>query len=78
MVANENSVDVQTLESVFIDSVAIEMGYVIGAIENRIQNATLAALDKKIPESNQLAVRSMIASSEVDAASVSENPEHGE
>ena len=54
------------------------MGNIVDTVEDRIQNATLTAIDSIIAPKIELAIRSMNASSRRDATSVTANSERGE
>ena len=68
----------QTLQKWFKERVHREKGIVVVTVEDRIQNAILTKIDNLITAWVELAVRSMIASSGLDAASVPANSERGE
>ena len=78
LVANENLVNVRTLERCFIERTDREMGNIDDTVENRIQNAILTAIDSIIVPKIKLAIRSINASSGTDATSVMENSERRE
>ena len=78
MATNENTVDVQTLESNLTDMISREMGFDVKKVENRIQNTSLATMDNIITAGIQLAARSRNMSYRRDAASVTTISEHGE
>ena len=46
LTANENAMDVQTLERCFSEWTDREMGNIVDTVENTIQNAILAAIDQ--------------------------------
>ena len=74
---NENTVNVQTLESCFNERIDEEMGNIVETVENRIQNAITTAVDEIITPMIELAVSSMNTSSGSDNASVTKNSERG-
>ena len=77
-VTNENTVAAQLLGSSLTDGIAREMSIVSGTVEDKIQSAILAAIDKFITPRIELAVRSMNASSGGHAASVTAVSVRGE
>ena len=76
--ANENLVNVKTLERRFNERIDKEMGNIVDNINDRIQNAILTAIDSVITPKIELAVRSINASSGQDATNVTANSELGE
>ena len=78
LAANENLVNVKTLERCFDEWIDREMGNFVDTVEDRIKNAILNAIDSIITPEIELAIRSINASSERDATSVMANSEHGE
>ena len=78
LTANENSVNVQTLERCFNERIDRKMINFVDAVEDRIQNAILTVIDNIITPRIEFAVRSENASSGRDATSVTANSERGE
>ena len=76
--AVENTVIVQTLQRRFNKRIHREMVNIVHTVEDRIQNAILAAMDNIINPSIELVVGSINASSRQNAISVMGNSEHGE
>ena len=76
--ANEFLVNVETLESCFNERISKEVGNLVDAVEDRIQNAFSTAIGSLITTKIELAVRSKNASSGQDATSVTANSECGE
>ena len=72
---NESSANVKTLERSFNEKTDREMSNIIDTVENRIQNATLTAIDNIVAPKIELAIRSTYASSGRDATSVTANSE---
>ena len=72
---NENTMNVQTLKRCLTDRIDGEMDNIVDTLEVRNQNAIFTAIDTIITPKIELAVRSMNASSEQDAASVTANSE---
>ena len=66
----ENTVVVQTMLITLTARTAREMGNAVETVEDRIQNAILAAMDNVITPRIELALRSLDASSGQEAASV--------
>ena len=54
------------------------MNNIVDTVEDRIENATLTAIDSIVAPKIEIAIRSMNASSRRDATSVSANPERRE
>ena len=77
-VVNGNAVTVKVLERCFNERIAREMGNIVDAVEDRIQNAILTAIENIVAPKNELAIRSINASSGRDATSVSANSERRE
>ena len=69
---------VKTLESCFNERIDREMNNIVDTVEDRIQNAILAAIDNIITPKIELAIRSINASSERDVTSVSAHSERRE
>ena len=76
--ANENLVNVKTLERCFNEKVNRQMGNIVDIVEDRIQNTFLTAIDSIITPEIKLAIRSMNVSSGRDATSVRANSQSGE
>ena len=70
--------DVKTLERCSNETVDREMSNIVDTVEDRIQNAILTAIDNIVAPKIELAFRSINASSERDATSVSANSERRE
>ena len=70
VVTTENTADVQTLKRCIPDKFAREMGKVVERVEEKIQIAILAARDNIITPAVELSVRTMNASSSLDATRV--------
>ena len=77
-VINGNAMSVKTLERCFNGRIDREMSNIINTVEDRIQNAILTAIDKIVAPKNELAIRSINASSGRDVTSVSANSERRE
>ena len=77
-VVNENVMNVKNLERCFNERIDREMSNIVDTVEDRIQNAILTAIDNIVAPKNELAIRSLSASSGRDATSVSANSELGE
>ena len=75
---NESGVSVKTLERCFNEGIDREMSSNVNAVEDRIQNAILTAIDNIVAPKIELAIRSINASSGRDATSVTANSERGE
>ena len=74
-VINKNAMNVKTLERCFNERIDREMNNIIDTVEDRIQNAILAAIDNIVAPKNELANRSLNAFSGRDVTSVSANSE---
>ena len=70
-VDNENVMNVKTLERCFNERIDREMNNIVDTVEDRIQNATLTAIDNIVAPKIELAIRSINASSGRDVTSVS-------
>ena len=68
----------KTLEKCFNERIDRELANIVDRVEDRIQNAILTAIDNIIAPKIEIAIRSINASSERDAASVSVNSEREE
>ena len=77
-VINGNAMSVKTLEKCFNERIDREMNNIVDTVEDRIQNAILTAIDNIIAPKIELAIRSINASSGLDATSVSANSERKE
>ena len=75
---NESAVNVKTLERCFNKRTDREMTNIVDTVEDRIQNAILAAIDNIVAPKIELAIRSINASSRRDVTSVTANSERGE
>ena len=78
LVTNEKTVNVKILERCFNERIDKEMSKIVDTVQDRIQNATLTAIDSLVAPMIELAIRSIKASSERDATSVTANSERGE
>ena len=76
--ANENVVNVQTLERCFSERNDREICNFVDTVEVRNQNAYLTANDSIIAPENELAIRLINASSRRDATSVTANSKVGD
>ena len=74
---NENIVIVKTLEKCFNERIDKEMSNIVDTVEERIQNATLTAIENIVAPKIELAIRSLNASSGRDVISVTANSERG-
>ena len=77
-IVNGNAMSVKTLERCFNERIDREMSNIVDTVEDRIQNAILAAIDNIVTPKIELAIRSIKASSGRDATSVSANSERKE
>ena len=77
-IVNENALNVKTLERCFNERIDREMSNIVDTVEDRIENATLTAIDNIVAPKIQLAIRSINASSGRDATSVSASSERRE
>ena len=75
---NGSTVNVKTLERCFNERIDREMSNIIDTVEDRIQNATLTAIDNIVAPKIELAIRSINASSGRNVTSVTANSERGE
>ena len=75
---NKNAMNVKSLERCFNERIDREMNKIVDTVEDRIQNAILAAIDKIVAAKIELAIRSLNASSGRDVTSVSANSERRE
>ena len=67
--------NVKTLERCFNEKIDREMDNIVDTVEDRIQNAILAAIDNIVAPKIELSIRSLNASSGRDVTSVSANSE---
>ena len=74
-VINENVVNIRTLERCFNERIDREMNNIVDAVEDRIRNAILTAIDNIVAPKIELAIRSINACSGRDATSVTSNSE---
>ena len=74
-VINKNAMNVKTLERCFNERTDREMNNIVDTVEDRIQNAILAAVDNIVAPKIELAIRSIYAPSGRDVTSVSANSE---
>ena len=77
-IVNGNAMSVKTLERCFNERIDRESSNIVDTVEDRIQNAILAAIDNIVTPKIELAIRSINASSGRDATSVSANSERRE
>ena len=77
-VINGNAMSMKTLQRRFNERIDREMNNIVDTVEDRIQNATLTAIGKKVAPKIELAIRSMNGSSGRDATSVSADSERRE
>ena len=75
---NKNAMTVKTLERCFNERVDREMNNIVDTVEDRIQNAILAAIDNIVAPKIELAIGSINASSGRDVTSVCANSERRE
>ena len=77
-IVNGNAMSVKTLERCFNERIDREMSNINDTVEDRIQNAILAAIDNIVTPKIELAIGPINASSGRDATSVSANSERRE
>ena len=77
-IVNGNAMSVKTLERCFNEKIDRELSNIVDTVEDRIQNAILAAIDIIVTPKFELAIRSINASSGRDATSVSASSERRE
>ena len=77
-VVNGNAMSVKTLERCFNERIDREMSNIVDTVGDRIQNAILTAIENIVALKIELAIRSIFASSGLDATSVSANSERRE
>ena len=75
---NESVMNVKTLERCFNDKIDREMSNIVDTVEDWIQNAILTAIENIVAPKNELAIRSINASSGRVVTSVTANWERGE
>ena len=75
---NESTVNLKSLERCFNGKIDREMIKFVVTVEDRVQNASLTAIDNIIATETELAIRSKNVSSERDVTSVAANSERGE
>ena len=78
LITNEKTVNVKTLERCFSERIDREMSNIVDAVEDRIQDAILTAIDGVVAPKIELAITSENASSGRVATSFRANSEHGE
>ena len=72
-IVNGNAMSVKTLERCFNERIDKEMSNIVDTVEDRVQNAILAAIDNIVAPKIELANRSINASSGRDVTSVTAN-----
>ena len=77
-IINENAMNMKTLERCFNERIDREMSNIVDTVEDRIQNATLAAIDNIVAPKIELAIRSINASSGQDVTGASATSERRE
>ena len=77
-VINGNVMSMKTLERCFNERIDREMSNIVDTVEDRIQKAILTAIENIVAPKIELVIRSINASSEQDATSVSANLERKE
>ena len=77
-VVNGSAMTVKTLERCFNEKIDRKKSNIVDAVEERLQNAILTAIENIVAPKNELAIRSINASSGRDATSVSANSERRE
>ena len=70
--------NVKTLERCFYERIDRQTNNIVDTVEDRIQNAILTAIDNIVAPKNELAIRSINASSGRDVTSVSATSERRE
>ena len=70
--------NVKSLERCFNERIDREMNNIVDTVEDRIQNATLTAIDNIVAPKIELVIRSINASSGRDVTSVAAKSERGE
>ena len=74
----QNVVNAKTLERCFFDGIDRELKNIVDTVEDRIQNATLIAIDSNVAPKIELTIRSKNASSGRDGTSDAANSERDE
>ena len=69
--------NVQTLERFFNETIDGEIGNIVNTVDDRIQNGSLTTIDNIITPVIELAVRSVNASSGLNAINITANLERG-
>ena len=77
-VVNGNVMNVKTLERCFNERIDREMSNIVDTVEDKIQNASLTAIDNIVAPKIDLAIKSINASSGREVTSVSRNSERRE
>ena len=77
-IVNGNALSVKTLERCFNERIDREMSNIVDTVEDRIQNASLTAIDNIVAPKIELAIRPINASSGRDATSESAGSERRE
>ena len=77
-IINENAMNVKTLERCFNEGIDSEMSNIVDTVEDRLQNAILAAIDNIVAPKIELAIRSIVATSGQDVTSASATSERRE
>ena len=77
-IVNGNAMSVKTLERCFNERIDREMSNIVDTVKDRIQNAILTAIDNIVTPKIELAIRSINASSGLDATSASAGSERRE
>ena len=77
-VVNGNAMSMRTLERCFNERIDREMNNIVDTVEDRIQNAILAAIENIVTPKIELAIRSINASSGRDTTSVCADSERKE
>ena len=77
LAANENLVEMRTLERCFKERIDIKMGNIVDTVEDWLQNVIFTAIDSFITPIIELAIRPINASFGQDATSVVVNSERG-
>ena len=77
-VVNGNAMSVKTLERCSNERIDREMSNIVDTVGDRIRNAILTAIENIVAPKIELAIRSIFASSGLDATSVSANSERRE
>ena len=77
-VMKENAMTVKTLEKCSNEKTDREMNNIVDTVEDRIQNAILAAIDNIVAPKNELAIKPLNASSGRDVTSVCATSERRE